>query len=334
MPNALLSIITPVLNGARFLPDAIESVAQAARLGVPIEQVIVDGGSRDASVEIARYAMSLPGSPITHVLTGPDTGQANAINRGVAISSGTFVGWLNADDVIVPEGIAKLVMIMSETRADVVLGRCRFVDLAGRTVFAPIPPDPVTPESLLRLLSGWFAGRSIVQPEAFVRREALVRFGSVEESLHYTMDHHLWVRLAAARVVFHSEPIEVARQLVHPGQKTADNIAVAKEMLTYAESTLAEQPETQESERAHQEIMTVSARIKRAESIASILDRIVQADPGVPSVVTFGPCLPIPQGLSGNGRVHRAHTTRSFWRGSIRRIEGNSRSAVRVQGLR
>ncbi len=310
MSSALLTIITPVLNGARFLPDAIESVAQAARRGVPIEHVIVDGGSHDDSVEIARKAMSRLGSPITRVLTGPDTGQANAINRGIAASRGTFVSWLNADDVLVPEGISNLASVMRESLTDVVLGRCRFVDLAGRTVYTPTPPDPVTPESLLRLLSGWFAGRSIVQPEAFVRREFLERFGGVEESLHYTMDHHLWVRLAAAGAVFQAEPIEVARQLVHPGQKTADNIAVAKEMLTYAEAFLAERSETQERERARREIRTVAVRVKRAGTMTSVLDRVLRSDSGAQSVVIHGQCLSIPHELLREwARTSRRHQT-------------------------
>src|SRR5690606_10670062 len=143
------------------------------------------------------------------------------------------------------------------------------------TVFAPVPPDPVTPESLLRLLSGWFAGRSIVQPEAFVRREVLESLGGVDESLHYTMDHHLWVRLASAGARFQAEEIEVARQLVHPGQKTADNIAVAREMLTYAKGMLADRPRSDRHAQAIREIDRVATRVRRASRIVSTLDHVL-----------------------------------------------------------
>lgn len=293
----MLSIVSPVLNAAAFLPGMLASVRAASRLGVRLEHMIVDGGSSDGSLEIARDHMAEPGSPIVRVLEGPDRGQSHAINKGIALAQGKYVGWLNADDVCVPEGLARLASVMAESEAEVVLGRCRFVDPGGRTVFAPTPPDPVTPDTLLCLLSNWFAGRSIVQPEAFIRRDTLESQGGIDESLHYTMDHHLWVRLASAGAVFHSEPIEVARQLVHPGQKTADNIAVVREMLTYANGMLAERPQSDLRARAIREINQVASRLGRATSLVAKLDRLLEMNPGSATLLVHGRHGSIPESL-------------------------------------
>ncbi len=322
MSRPLLTIVTPVLNGARFLPQAIESVAQAARLGLSIEHIIADGGSVDGTLEIARSAMSSPGSPITQVLSGPDSGQANAINRALAVSSGFYVGWLNADDMYLPEGLVRLSQAMKESRAEVVLGRCRFVDTRGRDVFVPIPPDPVTPESLLRLISGWFAGRSIVQPEAFVLREAFERIGGVDESLHYTMDHNLWVRLAAAGASFHAEPVDVALQLAHAGQKTADNLAVVREMLTYSGTQLAQRPESPERDRAEHELSTVARRLRLAREITGVLDSYAEGNASAVAVHGVGESISdrLIQDLTQNARGRKAVLLAGLGPAELRRI--------------
>jgi hypothetical protein len=272
-----LSIITPVLNGEAFIGAAIRSVHQAAALGADVEHIIVDGGSTDRTLEIVEDARATGGSPITHVLSGPDSGQSEAINRGLGVAGGRYVGWLNADDFYVPAGLAALSEFATGSIEDVILGRCRFVDPAGRTVYAPTPPDPVTADALLRLLSGWFAGRSIVQPEAFVKRESLLAAGGVEESLHYTMDYHLWLRLAIDGAAFRMTGIDLARQLAHPGQKTVDNAAVVAEMLTYAFGMLDRVPSSPGCEKATEELNRLRDRLRRFNSITACHDRILSA---------------------------------------------------------
>lgn len=272
--SPVISIITPVLNGEAFIGRAIRSVADAADMGADIEHIIVDGGSTDRTLDIVRDAQSVKGSPITKILTGPDSGQSQAINRGVAESAGSYVGWLNADDYYVPSGLADLAGLASQSKDEVLVGRCRFVDSAGRTVFLPVPPDPVTPGALLRLLSGWFAGRSIVQPEVFVRRETFRGAGGVDESLHFTMDHQLWLRLAIGGASFRLTDIDLARQLAHPGQKTADNAAVVNEILSYAVKMLQQISPSHERDIAQSELQRVATRVKAVKPIIDGLNRI------------------------------------------------------------
>src|SRR5262249_47492059 len=98
----LVSIVTPCLNAERFLEETIESVLSQ---DYPrIEYIVVDGGSSDRTLEILdRYRTRLTWT------TGPDSGAPEAINRGFEASSGTILGFLNADDTYLPGAVSTAV---------------------------------------------------------------------------------------------------------------------------------------------------------------------------------------------------------------------------------
>jgi glycosyltransferase involved in cell wall biosynthesis len=88
--SPLISVITPVLDGERFIEDAIRSVLRQEYKR--FEHVVVDGGSTDGTVEILkRY-------PHLRWVSEPDRGQSDAMNKGFDLSSGEVVVYLNADD--------------------------------------------------------------------------------------------------------------------------------------------------------------------------------------------------------------------------------------------
>jgi glycosyltransferase involved in cell wall biosynthesis len=91
MSGLLFSIITPCLNRAEFIAEAVESVlAQNDR---EFEHIIIDGGSTDGTLEILkRY-------PHLQVHSGQDRGMYDALNRGLALARGEIIGFLNSDDL-------------------------------------------------------------------------------------------------------------------------------------------------------------------------------------------------------------------------------------------
>ena len=101
--SALVSIVTPSYNQAAFLEETIISV-----LGQdyePIEYLIVDDGSTDESVEIIkRYS-----DRITSWTAQQNSGQASALNRGFARSTGAFLAFLNSDDALLPNAVSTMV---------------------------------------------------------------------------------------------------------------------------------------------------------------------------------------------------------------------------------
>ncbi len=177
-----LSIITPSYNQAAYLEATIQSV-----LGQDIpnlEYIVMDGGSTDGSVDIIRrYAERL-----AYWVSEPDSGQAEAINKGLGRATGEVVAWLNSDDVYRPGAAqAALAALAADPTLAFVFGDLESLDAAGQ-VFNTIRYAPYTLDDLL-------AFRIIGQPSVFMRRSALEKAGLLDPSYHFLLDHQLWLRL-------------------------------------------------------------------------------------------------------------------------------------------
>ena len=204
----LVSIVTPSLNQGRFLGDAIRSVLDQDY--APLEYLVVDGGSTDASLDVLR---SYEGRITWH--SAADEGQAAAIARGFAETRGEILAWLNADDVYEKGAVARAVAFMRE-RTDVALayGDAVFVDHDGRTLGRCEHVEPFDRDRLLnhKLI--------VAQPSAFFRRDAFEAVGGLDKSLRWTLDYDLWLRLSERFVAAHIEAV-LARVRIHPGSKTS-----------------------------------------------------------------------------------------------------------------
>lgn len=202
---ALISIITPSYNQAAFLEQAIQSVF--GQEGAPVEYLIVDGGSTDGSVEIVRkYADRLAGW-----VSERDSGQAEAINKGLQRATGEIVAWLNSDDLYLPGAIAQAVAaFQAHPEAGLVFGDAITIDPAGRQIGRLAFGDWGLDE-----LMGF---RIICQPAVFMRRAVLEQAGYLDTSYHYLLDHQLWLRIARLAPIRHV-PQVWAQARHHPGAK-------------------------------------------------------------------------------------------------------------------
>jgi glycosyl transferase family 2 len=179
-----VSVVTPSLNHAAYLRDAIASVR--AQEGTRVEHIVVDGGSEDGTKEI----LSGQGAAVRW-LSEPDAGQAAAVNKGVRMSAGAILGWLNADDVYEAGAVAAAAGFL-EAHPDVALvyGDAVFMDAAGRELG---PCTQVRPFTFAELVE---VGDFVAQPAAFFRRSAFDAVGGLDESLRWAMDYDLWLKLA------------------------------------------------------------------------------------------------------------------------------------------
>jgi glycosyltransferase involved in cell wall biosynthesis len=109
----LVSVIIPCYNAERWVAEAIQScLDQTYR---PIEIIVIDDGSTDGSLDVIKSF----GDAVKWE-TGPNRGGNAARNRGFALSQGEYIQFLDADDYILPEKIARQVQFLQETGADVV----------------------------------------------------------------------------------------------------------------------------------------------------------------------------------------------------------------------
>lgn len=201
----LVSILTPSLNQSAWLPDNLASVA--AQTYPSIEQVVMDGGSTDGSVELLAATRSHP----LVWESEPDRGQSHALNKALAKSSGEIIGWINADDGYVDRrAVERAVDCLARNPAvDVVYGHSLLVGPTN-TVLQVLWAPPY----LLRLTD--FV-TPFYQPAIFFRRSAL-ETGFVDETLHYVMDFDLWRRLWNAHR-FQRIPLYVGLERHQPGRK-------------------------------------------------------------------------------------------------------------------
>ena len=186
----LVSVVTPSFNQARYLETTIQSVLSQdyAR----IEYIVMDGASQDGSMEIIkRYENRL-----AYWVSEKDSGQADAVNKGLARASGDILAWLNSDDYYLPNTISSAVKLFEEN-PDVIMiyGDMLAVDELGKTINA-LKYKQLSLEDLLCF-------QIIGQPTVFFRREAFEKTGGLDTSFHFLLDHHLWIRLAQQGKILH-----------------------------------------------------------------------------------------------------------------------------------
>jgi glycosyltransferase involved in cell wall biosynthesis len=200
-PWPRISIVTPSFNQAEYLEETIRSVLLQ---GYPnLEYFVFDGGSTDGSVEILRRYDAFLDSWVS----GPDKGQSDAINKGLAKSTGAIVNWLCSDDVLLPDALGHI------GRTFVAQAVCDVVAGAGKYQFDDrSEPDYISTraDDDLRFLPGQ---NKIVQPSCFFRRTLLQRSPAVRTDLHYAMDAELWCYFMAqkAKWSFSREVLSVYR---------------------------------------------------------------------------------------------------------------------------
>ena len=188
--SPLVSIITPSYNQAPYLEQTIQSVL--AQDYEPVEYLVVDGASTDGSLEIIqRYSKQLD-----WWVSEPDSGQADALNKGLRHARGEIVAWLNSDDLYLPGAIKQAVSaLLANPELGMVFGDAISMDASGRPLNKLVFGDWGLAE-LLRF-------RIICQPAVFMRRSALEEAGRLDSSYHFMLDHHLWLRMARIAPVQH-----------------------------------------------------------------------------------------------------------------------------------
>ena len=212
-----ITVVTPSFNQAKFIGETIESVIGQ---GYPnLEHIVVDGGSSDGTQDILRRY----GARVRWV-SERDRGQADAVNKGVALGHGDIIGWLNSDDTYAPGALHRVARLFAAGQdVGVVYGDADHVLEDG----ARYGPYPTSPFDHQRLAETCF----ICQPAAFIRRRAFDDVGGVDPELRFCMDYDLWIRMGRQhRFVYLGEVLAHSR-LHHSAKTLASRRAVIEEIM-------------------------------------------------------------------------------------------------------
>ena len=178
-----VSIITSCYNRAATIRSAIESVL--AQDYNDIEFIVVDGSSTDGSLDIIREYVDR----ISIIISEPDHGMYEAINKGIRVATGEIIGLLHSDDFVYDNGvIGRIVKRIKRTHADFLYGDGLFVnpDNTNKVVRNWIGGG----YRLWKVRHGWLP----LHPTCYIRRDVMMRLGLYNESYKIAADSDLLVR--------------------------------------------------------------------------------------------------------------------------------------------
>lgn len=205
----MISALLPVRNGMPFVESAVLTALSCPDIA---EVVVQDAGSDDGTPALlAKFEDTR-----VSVVSEADSGQADALNRALARASQPWLLWLNADDIVAPDALARLANRARSTRADVVYGDFELIRSDGSPIRTYRAPRTVDPRKVFATGAGIFSGSMLV------RKEVLSRLGAFDPRLSYCMDYDLLLRLALAGP-FAYVPGVVAALRMHPGSKSLTN---------------------------------------------------------------------------------------------------------------
>jgi glycosyltransferase involved in cell wall biosynthesis len=209
---AMLSVITPARNMARYLPETLDGVAA---LGTPHEHIVVDGASDDGTVELLKARED----PNLRWVSERDSGQTEAVNKGLRMAQGDLLAWVNADDAYIPGAVDRALGHL-ERHPDVgaIFGAVNYIDENGEIFRTLVPPRFSWRKYL-------YFGAFVTTPTIIWRRELLEQAPALEQRYKDAADYDFYLRLLrGVRVDRIDEPYLNFRY--HPASKTTTDVWV------------------------------------------------------------------------------------------------------------
>ncbi|MGN6402018.1 MAG: glycosyltransferase family 2 protein [Flavisolibacter sp.] len=175
MYQPLVSIVTIVYNGEQYLEQTIQSVLQQSYAN--IEYIIIDGGSKDESVNIIKKYEN----KLAYWISEKDKGVSDAFNKGIAKANGEIIGLINADDWYEIDTVEKIVSIIN--KFDIAYGDLRLW-------------KNEKPEVVFKGEHNYLQNEmTLTHPTVFIKKSIYQQYGLFDLNYKYAMDYDLLLRL-------------------------------------------------------------------------------------------------------------------------------------------
>jgi glycosyltransferase involved in cell wall biosynthesis len=216
-----VSVIVPCHNAGRYLAEALSSAC--AQVPPPADILVIDDGSTDNSAEIADSF-----GPLVRCIRQENRGISEARNRGIALAHGTWLAFLDADDIWTADSLSARMAALAADES---------VECASGLVEQFISPE--LPEEIRRgLVCPAEASAARVAGAMLLRREVFDRVGLFDASFRVgeTLD---WVaRADAAGVITRQVDSVVLHRRIHDANTTARNARLTTDYLRVLKASL------------------------------------------------------------------------------------------------
>lgn len=184
LESPTISIVIPVFNGMPYLKAALDTVVDYP--SDQVEIVVQDGASTDGTLDL----LSSYGDRL-RVRSESDSGQTQALNRGIARSRGQFIGWLNSDDLYAPGALLEVIRaIRANPEIDAFYGDWTTIRQDGSQIRERRLKEFDWRDHMTTNPNPAWSGAT------FWRREVFERYGKMDESLHFCMDFDFFMRVS------------------------------------------------------------------------------------------------------------------------------------------
>lgn len=177
----LVTIITITRNSERTISQTMASVLNQDYKN--IEYLIIDGMSKDRTLEIAK---SFADSRM-RIISEPDNGISDAMNKGIRLASGEIIGIIHSDDYYLPHAIAAAVSAILATGAVWAYGQIEYIDSYNQSLY--ISGQPFNLNKLKRFMM-------IPHPSVFMKRQVYEDLGPFKAEFKLAMDYELCLRIS------------------------------------------------------------------------------------------------------------------------------------------
>jgi len=180
--NLKISIITSTLNSAKTIEDCIKSILSQS---YPVEHIVIDGCSSDGTLGIIdKYKSS-----ISKIISEPDRGIYDAMNKGISLATGDVIGLLNSDDVYYDNGVVRTIAeAFADKEIDACYGDLVYVGRDDTEKIVRYWQSCPYRDGLFK--KGWVPAH----PTFYVRRGVYEKYGGFDLRFHLAADTELMMR--------------------------------------------------------------------------------------------------------------------------------------------